>query len=589
MPTPLMLWMVSSLLLQDPGGQPPRITQAVVVSAAIEPVPLDALARAVTIVTRDEIRRLPSWSIADVLRLAGAVEVRSRGNFGTQTDLSLRGGGFGQVVVLVDGVRLNDSQSGHHSADIPVALERIERIEILRGTGSSLYGADALTGAINIITRQGAAPPSATVAAGDHGLVRGSVAAALSRNGVTTSLAGWGTRTSGFMFDRELATGGASFAAAFSARRQIAVSHLRNAFGANGFYGASPSKEWTEQTLVSLSDAFGSSRRRLSTRASYRTHGDHFRWDINRPGFAENQHRSHAVTVGATFRAGSDRNWTSIGAEVGKDWLRSNNLGDRDVNRIGALVELQRGLGRRTTIYPALRYDSYSSFADSWSPSLAGVVSLTPTVRMRASVGRAFRVPTFTERYYRDPAHLARAELAPERAWGGEAGVDWMPGDVTGAVTVFARRETDVIDWVRASVQDQWRTANIREVRTRGVEVSATRSGRAAFGRLEYTWLRADAPALVLLSKYTADYAPHSVAASGALRVGGATWVGGRADCKEKIDGRSYCGIDARVSRGFGRFELFVEATNLFDVQYQEIKGVDMAPRWLAAGLRVGH
>jgi len=584
-----MLWMVFPLLLQDPGAQPPRITQAVVVSAATEPVPLDALARAVTIVTRDEIRRLPSWSVADVLRLAGAVEVRSRGNFGTQTDLSLRGGGFGQVVVLVDGVRLNDSQSGHHSADIPVALDRIERIEILRGTGSSLYGADALTGAVNIITRQGAAAPSATVTAGDHGLVRGSASAAFARDGVTTSLAGWGTRTSGFMFDRELATGGGSFAAAFSPRRQISVSHLRNAFGANGFYGASPSKEWTDQTLVSWSDAYGGTRRRLTTRAAYRTHGDHFRWDINRPGFAENQHRSHAVTAGATFRAGSDRNWTSIGAEVGKDWLRSNNLGDRDVSRVGALVELQRSLGRRTTIYPALRYDRYSSFDDSWSPSLAGVVSLSPTVRMRASVGRAFRVPTFTERYYRDPAHLARAELAPERAWGGEAGVDWISGGLTGAVTVFARRETDVIDWVRASVQDQWRTANIRDVRTRGVEVSATRSGRTAFGRLEYTWLRSEAPALVLLSKYVADYAPHSVAASGALRIEGSTWIGARADCKKKVDGRSYCGIDARVSRGFGRFELFVEATNLFDVQYQEIKGVDMPPRWLAAGLRVGH
>jgi hypothetical protein len=78
------------------------------------------------------------------------------------------------------------------------------------------------------------------------------------------------------------------------------------------------------------------------------------------------------------------------------------------------------------------------------------------------------------------------------------------------------------------------------------------------------------------------------VAASGAVRVAESTWIGARTDCKKKVDGPSYCGVDARVSRGFGRFELFVEATNLFNVRYQEIKGVDMAPRWLAAGLRVG-
>jgi iron complex outermembrane receptor protein len=581
-----MWWLFFPFLFQDPADQRPRIAQTVVVTAATEPVPLDALARAVTILTGDEISRLPSWSVADVLRLAGSVEVRSRGNFGTQTDISVRGGGFGQVVVLIDGIRLNDSQSGHHNADIPVSLDRIDRIEVLRGTGSSLYGADAVVGAINIITKRAADRPSAEVAGGEHRLVRGSGSATFSRGGVVTSVAGWGTRTSGFMYDRDLATGGASIAVSLPGRGQIAASHLRNAFGANGFYGASPSKEWTDQTLVSFTDTLGSGSRRLSTRVGYRTHGDHFRWDINRPGFAENQHRSHSTTAAATFRVGSDRNWTSIGGEVGMDWIRSNNLGDRDFGHAGALVEMQRGLGRRTTVYPALRYDRYSSFGDNWSPSLAAVIGLTPRLRARGSVGRAFRVPTFTERYYRDPAHLARAELAPERAWGVEGGLDWTAGGWVAALTPFARREKDVIDWVKANPQDQWRTENIRDVRTHGIEASVARSGPAATARVEYTWLRSEAPSLILLSKYVADYAPHSLAASGAFRTAGSIWLGGRADCKEKVDGRSYCGVDLRASRGLGRVEFFVEATNVFDVRYQEIKGVDTATRWIAIGIR---
>jgi vitamin B12 transporter len=580
-----MWWLFLPFLFQDP-DQRPRIAQTVVVTAATEPVPLDVLARAVTILTRDEISHLPSWSIADVLRLAGSVEVRSRGNFGTQTDFSVRGGGFGQVVVLVDGIRLNDSQSGHHNADIPVALDRIDRIEVLRGTGSSLYGADAVVGAINVITRRGADRPTAEVAGGEHGLVRGSGSATFSRGRVVTSVAGWGTRTSGFMFDRDLATGGASVTANLPGQRQIAVSHLRNAFGANGFYGASPSKEWTDQTLVAFTDTTGSGSRRLSTRVGYRTHGDHFRWDINRPGFAENQHRSHSANAAATFRVGSDRNWTSIGGEVGMDWIRSNNLGDRDFGHAAALVEMQRSLGSRTTVYPALRYDHYSSFGDNWSPSLAAVIGLTSRLRARGSVGRAFRVPTFTELYYRDPAHLARAELAPERAWGVEGGLDWAAGRWVAALTPFARREKDVIDWVKANPQDLWRTENIRDVRTHGIEVSATRSGPAATARIEYTWLHSEAPSLILLSKYVADYAPHSLAASGAFRTAGSIWLGGRADCKEKVDGRSYCGVDLRASREFRRVEFFVEATNVFDVRYQEIKGVDMATRWIALGIR---
>jgi outer membrane cobalamin receptor len=583
-----MWWPIVAMLMQDPASQPPRVTQTVIVSAATQPVPLDSLARAVTVITRDEIARLPSWSVADVLRLAGSVQVRSRGNFGVQTDLSLRGGGFGQAVVLVDGVRLNDSQSGHHNADIPVPIERIERIEILRGTGSSLYGGDAVTGAINIITRQGSSSSSATLTGGEHGLARASASAAIARGSARVAMAGWGTRTSGFMFDRELATGGGSVAAQLTADREIALSHLRNAFGANGFYGASPSKEWTDQTLLSYRDALVSGPRRVNLHAAYRTHGDHFRWDINRPGFAENRHRSHAALGGATARFGSDRTWTSIGGEGGVDWIRSNNLGDRTVGRGAAFVEHQRPIGDRTTLYPALRYDHYSTFGGSWSPSLAAVVSLSGTLRARASAGRAFRVPTFTERFYRDPAHAARADLAPERAWGFEGGLEWAAPGWQLAATPYLRRESDVIDWVRASTAEQWHTENIRSVRTRGIELTALRPWSRGFARLEYTYARSKAPALTQLSKYVADYAPHSLAASASVRVAGSAWVGGRADCKEKSNGRGYCGVDARVSRAFGRYELFAEATNIFDVEYQEIAGVDMPPRWIAAGLRIG-
>ena len=580
-----MLWLLLSLL-QDPAAQQPRISQTVIVSAATQPVPLDALARAVVVITRDEISRLPAWSLADLLRLAGSVEVRARGGFGAQSDFSVRGGGFGQVLVLVDGVRLNDSQSGHHNGDIPVAIDQIERIEIVRGTGSSLYGADAVTGAINIIT---AAPPfAASLSGGQHGLVRGAASATLSRGQVATSVAGWGTRTSGFMFDRDVQTGGASVSAAFTPRRRVAVSHLRNAFGANGFYGPSPSKEWTDQTLVSFADAVGGLSRRLSTRAAYRTHGDHFLWDVHRPGFAENRHRSHAVTAAATFRTGSDRDWTSIGAEMGLDWIRSDNLGNHAFQRVAALIEAQRALGARTTIYPGLRYDRYSAFGDNWSPSVAAVISLTRSVRARGSAGRAFRVPTFTERYYRDPVHVAHAALAPERAWGFDGGIDWLSGGWTAAITPFARRETDVIDWVRETAEEPWHTANIREVRTRGIEGSLTRGWRGGFVRVEYSWLDSDAPTLAQLSKYVADYAPHSFAAAAGFSIPADVSLGVRSDCKRRIDGRSYCGVDMRASRSFGRLELFIEAANVFDVRYQEIKGVDMASRWLAVGLRAG-
>ncbi|NOT27293.1 MAG: TonB-dependent receptor, partial [Acidobacteria bacterium] len=111
-------------------GQDP-FRQEVVVTAAATPVELGTVTRTLTVITREQIDRLPVHSIADVLRLSSSVDVRSRGERGLQTDFAVRGANFGQMLVLVDGIRLNDAQSGHHNGDIPVSLDAVERIEIL--------------------------------------------------------------------------------------------------------------------------------------------------------------------------------------------------------------------------------------------------------------------------------------------------------------------------------------------------------------------------------------------------------------------------------------------------------------------------
>ena len=106
----------------------PPYRQMVVVTAATTPVEMGTVTRTLTVITREQIEALPAHSIADVLRLVSSVDVRARGIRGVQTDFAVRGANFGQMLVLVDGIRLNDAQSGHHNGDIPVALEDVERI-----------------------------------------------------------------------------------------------------------------------------------------------------------------------------------------------------------------------------------------------------------------------------------------------------------------------------------------------------------------------------------------------------------------------------------------------------------------------------
>ena len=592
----LIALLPAHVLAQDPAAARDTFRQTVVVTAAASPIELGTATRSVTVVTRDQIAALPVHSVADVLRMISAVDVRARGERGVQTDFALRGATFGQALVLVDGVRLNDHQSGHHNGDVPVPLDEVERIEILHGAGSALFGADAFGGTVNVITRRGASAPALVVEGGTFGLAAGSGRIGFARGAVTQTLAVSSERSSGFMYDRDFQTVIARARTAIGPRTAVSLAFLRKEFGANGFYGNAPSREWTNQTLVTLDRSFAERAGwRAAVTGSYRTHGDRFLFNQTTPQLFNNLHRTHSVIGGMTAtRRVSTASSLTIGVEGGGDWIRSTNLGDHDLGRVSGFGEWRQGLGLRAQLESALRVDHYSQFGTAWNPSIGAGWWPADAVRLRASVGRAFRVPTFTERYYTDPANWARPEVGPETSWSGEGGADlFLPAAWVVQATVFGRSDADVIDWQRASVAERWRTYNVRDVSTRGVEVSARRSfANGALAFASYTGLVVDADSVTVLSKYVLDYAPRSLAAAAVVPMPGGVRLAPRVEYRRRSrsSGRQdYMLLDARVSRALGRaFELRVEGTNLFDVTYEEIAGVRMPGAAMSVSLAVG-
>lgn len=575
------------------GQSAPRVLETVVVTGGLVPVTFRELPRTVRVVTRDEIERLPVSTAIDLVRLVASADLRARGPRGVQADFSVRGAGFGQVLVLVDGIRFNNAQSGHHNSDLPVTLDEIDRVEVLLGPGSSAFGADAFGGTINIVTRRGASRPRASVVLGQHGLVDAAGAAGGRMGTVQQRVAVQFSRSAGFMFDRDFRTLTVTSRSTLGAATAVTLGVVDKAFGANGYYGPSPSKEWTtsfsagvERSLVKREHAS------VSTWLSYRTHRDRFRWDVARPGFFENLHRTHAAEVGIRGR------WrpapaTEVGAVVegAGDWIRSSNLGDRQQGRAAAAFSLQQRVGDATVFEGSLRVDTYSTFGTTASPTAGVSHWLSPAWRLRGSAGRAFRVPTFTERYYRDPAHEARAALDPERAWAADAAVDWLPSaSWQGTIGIFTRWERDVIDWVRPTAAEKWRTTNIRHVDVRGVEVGFKRwtpSG-ASLG-MDYTYLATDAGPVVGLSKYVLDYARHSLVLSGTVAAPGGVTIGARLEGRERVGRDPYALVDLRLTRRVAGARVFVEATNLLGATYQEIRGVAMPGRWMTAGVELGR
>ncbi len=575
--------------------------QTVVVTAAVTPVDLGSATRAIILITREQIDALPVRSVSDLLRLVASVDVRSRGDRGMQTDFSIRGGGFGQTLVLVDGIRLNDTQTGHHNGDIPVPLAAIERIEVLQGGGASLFGADAFGGAINIITRRDAAP-SFAVEAGSFDLVATRAQATFGGQGSRTVVSGSADRSSGFMTERQFATGAFTSRTSIGARAVLGLSHVSKDFGANGFYGAAPSHEWTHQTLGTASGSLGSvSGWALQGVGSYRTHADHFVFDVRRPTLSESRHRSHAIlgTLKATHRLGTQGTLTA-GAEVGADWLRSTNLGNRETTRVSAFAESRYAVTPTLQVDASLRVDRYDEFGSSASPGAGTSWWPARRLRVRGSVGRAFRAPTFTERFYHDPANQARAEVGPEHSWAGDGGVDlFLAAGWVLQVGAFTRHDRDVIDWLRATPAEVWQTYNVHRARANGSELSLRRVWTGgSFVQAGYTrtavstdTLSALCGAPACLSKYVLDYAPHVLVAAAAVKLPWGFQVSPRLEYKHRQRNATFSDstvVDVRVSRRVGLYEVRVEGTNLGNEVYQEISGVAMPGRAATLTLAVG-
>jgi len=568
--------------------QPPA--EEVIVTANAYPVPFENLSRSVAILTRGDIENLPAHSVADVLSLAASIDMRARAPFGLQADITARGASFAQTLVLVDGVRINDSQTGHHNSDFPVQLQDIERIEVLLGPGSSIYGADAFGGTVNIITRRNAGRMRGSVSAGQNDFVEGSFSAGFRKGAFEQSFSVTGNRSSGFEYDRDFRNISASARTSIGSHSSFLVSHVNKEFGANGFYGPAPSREWTDQTFVAFERTYErKSGSKVEIQAYYRTHGDRFLYDTRTPDLFRSSHRTHSTgALAKAHYALADSAALTLGGELGGDWIASGNLGDHAYARTSLFSELKWAIGKKAVVYPGLRVDYYSNFGAAASPSLSGSWWVIPRIRLRSSLGRAFRIPSFTELYYHDPNNQASADLKPETAWSAEIGSDFIPAKGwMASFTLFGRRERNVIDWVRSSVQEKWHTANMRKLITSGAEVGMERSfGLRAGISAHYTRININPGPISYISKYILDYARDSWTASGYLPLPLKLTYRQSLNYKRRSDGRSYWLLDGGFERRFSGFSAALDFSNLLNSRYQEIVGVNMPGRWFILTFR---
>jgi len=598
-----------SVTSETPPQSEAYLLPTVYVSASRIPVDAEG-ARNVLVIDSDEISRMAPESIADLLASLPGVDARTRGPFGVQTDLEVNGATYSQVLVLVDGMRVNDPQTGHHTMNLPFTPQDLERVEITYGQGSAVHGPDALGAVINLVPRDD--PANRLSLTGHWGNTQGGNTfddpLEMARGGQDASLnyglrGEWGSvwaavgksRSGGYRPDTDFDAD----RAVVSARLPLAAGNLSllwgvqdKAFGANQFYGDSNSVEWTRNWLYSARFRRASaSSRPIEAAISYKRNRDRFVWIRGNPAVSENIHTSELVTAQAhaTLASGS---WGTVvaGSEVVQEKIDSNNLGDRQQNR-GAVFSEYVGAAGSWSYNAGARVDNHEEFGWESSPSLALSFRHTSKARYFASAGRSFRAPDFTERFLNTPANTGNPDLEAENAWSYELGAQITPGSAVQVTTTgFARFEKNRVDYVSRVNPVQWKAENLGEMRTLGLQLSASGSWPLVRARLDYTLVdKEQTLENGVQSKYVFTQPRHLLG----LRVDHALHSGFEAGWiltgKERSVQKDYMLVDLIVQRRFAYGRSLLRIRNLTDRRYESALysshpplGVPMPGRWFS-------
>lgn len=325
----------------------------VVVTASRMPTNFDETNRNVVVLSRYDIENSGATSMQELLGYAAGVDVRTRGINGVQSDINIRGCAFDQSLVLIDGVKVSDPQTGHHNMNIPLNVSDIDRIEVLKGHGSRLYGPNALGGTINIITRRSAEKSiTMNLSGGEFGLFEGSVSLSQPFRNSSHQVSFARSRSDGYMDASEHDINSAYYGSTLrigAGELDFTLGYQDKEFGASTFYSDLFPDEWEHTTSIftniSGSILHGSNIYRVSL--FQRNHRDDFVLDNAHPDWYRNKHTTdlYGGDVQATFssRFGD----LSVGGEVSQEVIESKSLGNHNRNRFGMFAEHKFALYRR--------------------------------------------------------------------------------------------------------------------------------------------------------------------------------------------------------------------------------------------------
>lgn len=532
-------------------------------------------------------------AIGAAMGSAAGVDVQRRGAPGAQGDISIRGSSFQQNLILIDGMRMNDPQTAHHNLDLPLTVYDIERMDVLRGPYSSVYGPDAYAGAVNILTKRPDKDRlSARLALGEFSTWSALVSCDRKWEGFGQKISLEKSASGGFRKGTDYRSENLFSRSTLDlpwGELNLSAGYMDKDFGASHFYSTvlRDEREHTRTRFAGLSPKFGDeSSITLEPKAYFRRHDDRFSYIYNSYNYA-NRHITDVQ--GGELRVKKELagpGAITAGGEYSEEKIDSSNIGGHGTVRKAVFAQYAVSLPSGVDVDASLREDRHSSWGWQASPGLRLGYTLSPEAKIWAMAGRSFRAPSFTELYYKDPGNIGNAGLKPENSVSYETGLDWKPGKTLGVrAAVYRRHESNLIDWTKQTAGAPWAANNIGKVRVWGFEEALEGDTGALRAALKYSYIYKKSPDAAYLSKYALRYARHKAGLSLKHIMPRSAALSLNLSAVRRVNEKGYALADMEFSKKYGDIEAAAGVTNIFNTRYEEIPGAAAPGRWLGFSL----
>ena len=610
---------------------------AVSVTGSRAPMTVEQSPKIVSVITRDDIHRAAAQTINDVLKLATGVDVRQRGGFGVQTDISINGGTFDQITILLNGVNISNPQTGHNASDFPVALADIDHIEVLEGAASRVFGTSAFNGAINIVTKKS---PNNGVAALVEGGSFGSFGAqGRAQTAFTTgkwehaySVSGGYKRSDGGTensdFEKGQGYGNVSFSynKRFDIGAQVGIA--TQSYGANTFYSAKYNNQYekTDHGLASLNLSLHNQEKtwEIAPQFYYNKFKDHYQLIRGKAGAAAGENYHNLDVWGGSLNA--NISWflgkTAVGFDISKERIYSTALGEalaedkyKDISgsdrqytkkgertntnimlehnfifggftlSAGVLANKNTGLDNNFRFYPGV--DMSYRPNDNW--------------KFYASWNKALRMPTYTDLYISNVVQQGDITLNPEKNSTFKIGTRYRQTGLSATLSGFYAHGTDMIDWVQTSETEQqdskYHVMNIGKLNNMGYNLDATLYMQELIPhcfitriKLGYAYIYQEhkTDATILKSLYALEYLRHKAVFGLDHQIWKNLSASWSVRWQQRMNGyHPYTKVDCKLMWDEKKYNIFVKADNITCHHYYDLTAVKQPGLWIMAGASV--